>query len=98
MSKPRCELIGTDGNIFSLVGKASITLERAGQRTQAQELRSKIISCESYNAALRLIMEYVDVTESPTYDEDYICNSFDDPCAECGAEAGEPCSDNCPCG
>jgi hypothetical protein len=61
MSKPVCKLIGTDGNVFSLVGKASAVLRKAGQQQQVKELREKIFACGSYNQALQILMEYVDI-------------------------------------
>lgn len=61
MTKPSCKLIGTDGNIFALIGKSARALEKAGMRKEAAELKQKLFSCESYNEALQLIMQYVDV-------------------------------------
>jgi hypothetical protein len=61
MSKPVCKLVGTDGNVFSLVGKVSAVLRKAGQRQQAKEMQEKILACGSYDQALQILMEYVDV-------------------------------------
>ena len=36
--KPDCPLIGTDGNIFHLMGKASETLRKNGMQEQAEEM------------------------------------------------------------
>ena len=36
--KPDCPLIGTDGNIFHLMGKASETLRKNGLQEQAEEM------------------------------------------------------------
>jgi hypothetical protein len=35
-------------------------LKRAGQQDKATEMRKRVTSSESYNAALRVVMEYVD--------------------------------------
>lgn len=63
MEKPECELIGQDGNVFNLIGIASRTLKRAGQREQADEMKKRIMGGEadSYDKALQIIMEYVEV-------------------------------------
>ena len=55
--KPDCPLIGTDGNIFRLMGKASETLRKNGMQEQAEEMRSRIIQCQSYDSALSIIGE-----------------------------------------
>ena len=62
--KPDCELIGQDGNIFNLMGIASRTLRENGMAEQAQEMREHIMGgdCPDYNAALRIIGEYVNIT------------------------------------
>ena len=61
MSKPKCKLIGEDGNIFNLMGIASRTLRRAGLDTEAKEMVDKITRSKSYDEALVIIMEYVEV-------------------------------------
>jgi hypothetical protein len=61
MSKPECGLIGEDGNVFNLIGKASKALKRAGLEDQAKEMSERIYRCDSYDEALRIITEYVDV-------------------------------------
>lgn len=60
--KPRCKLIGEDGNIFNLMGIASRTLRRAGMSDKASEMTKKITTeAKDYDHALRIIMEYVEV-------------------------------------
>ena len=59
--KPVCELTGEDGNIFSLVGIASKVLKKAGKPEQAQEMLGRVFASDSYDAALSIIGEYVDV-------------------------------------
>ena len=60
--KPDCPLIGTDGNIFHLIGKASETLRKNGMQEQAEEMRNRIFQCQSYNSALSIIGDYVNIT------------------------------------
>ena len=60
--KPKCKLIGEDGNIFNLMGLASKALKAAGKPEHAQEMVQRITtSAKSYDEALNIIMEYVDV-------------------------------------
>lgn len=62
--KPDCPLIGTDGNIFHLMGKASETLRKNGMQDQADEMRSRIFQCQSYHSALSIIGDYVNITSA----------------------------------
>ena len=59
--KPRCKLAGTDGNVFALAGQVKKTLVRAGQHNKAKEFEYKLPQCGSYDEALNLMREYVDV-------------------------------------
>ena len=61
MSKPKCKLIGTDGNIFALAGRVQKTLKKEGLKEQAEEFMALLTNCGSYDEAIRLIMEYVEV-------------------------------------
>ena len=59
--KPKCKLVGQDGNIFNLIGIASRTLKEAGFKEKAAEMGHRIKGSKSYDEALRIIMEYVEV-------------------------------------
>ena len=61
MDKPKCKLIGEDGNIFNLMGIANRALKKAGQPKQAKEMLYAVNKCSIYNAALNKIGEYVEV-------------------------------------
>ena len=64
MDKPKCKLVGEDGNIFNLIGIAIRTLKKNGQVMQANEMTRRITQdgeAKSYDEALAIIMEYVDV-------------------------------------
>jgi len=61
MEKPTCKLIGADGNIFNLVGLASRSLRNAVQADKATEMQNKVFASKSYDEALCIIMEYVEV-------------------------------------
>lgn len=61
VKKPKAKLIGADGNIFNLIGIASRSLKRAGQNDKATEMSKRVMSSGSYDEALSIIMEYVEV-------------------------------------
>ena len=61
-NKPDCPLIGQDGNIFSLVGIASRTLKRNGLSAEASEMTARVLGSVSYDEALGIIGEYVNIT------------------------------------
>ena len=60
-TKPRCKLSGTDGNVFALAARVSQALRRAGLNDQAEFFWGKLKVCDSYDAALTLMQEYVEV-------------------------------------
>ena len=58
--KPKMELMGHDGNIFSIMGRASFLLQMAGMNAENKEMVDRITSCKAYDKALNIISEYVD--------------------------------------
>lgn len=62
VEKPDCALIGEDGNIFNLAGLAARTLREHGMREQAEEMKERVCSSHSYEEALCIIGEYVNIT------------------------------------
>ncbi len=58
--KPKMELVGQDGNIFSVLGRANNLLKENGQKMDAQEMCMRVMSSGSYNDALNIISEYVE--------------------------------------
>ena len=58
--RPKCPIIGADGNILNIMGAASKTLNRSGMSENAREMCSRVTSSGSYEEALRIIMEYVE--------------------------------------
>ena len=70
-AKPKCTLIGEDGNIFNLMGIASRTLKNNGQKAEAKEMCDRITSSGSYHEALGIIGEYVDICSKEDLDEEY---------------------------
>ena len=63
--KPKMQLIGQDGNIFAIMGRASRLLKKSGQGDKAKEMRDRVMSCDSYQKALNIISEYVETELSP---------------------------------
>ena len=61
VKKPDCALIGENGNIFNLAGIAAGTLREHGMREQAEEMKNRVCSSHSYEEALCIIGEYVNV-------------------------------------
>ena len=59
--KPTCKLIGENGNVFALAGIVSKCLKRAGMSDKAKEFQEKVFDCGSYDEALQLMMQYVEV-------------------------------------
>ena len=61
LGKPFVQLTGEDGNVFSIIGRVSGALKKSGQADKAKEFTEKAFESKSYNAVLRLAMEYCDV-------------------------------------
>lgn len=58
--RPKCPIIGADGNIFNIIGIASRTLRRNDMAEESKEMCSRVTSSGSYEEALGIIMEYVE--------------------------------------
>ena len=76
IEKPKCALIGQDGNIFNLVGIASKTLKRNGMYEESKQMSDRVFNSKSYEDALCIIDEYVEITdeagiEDIEYEEEY---------------------------
>ena len=63
--KPKMQLIGQDGNIFAIMGRASRLLKSAGQSDKAKEMCGRVMASKSYNAALTIVSEYVETELTP---------------------------------
>lgn len=75
--KPDCPLIGEDGNIFNLMGIASRTLRDHGMPEQAKEMSERIRASGSYDEALNIIGEYVNITSAEESNIDMDDADFD---------------------
>jgi hypothetical protein len=65
MSEPICnievKLVGEDGNIFSIMARVRKAMERGGYGDEAKDYTQEVMSCGSYDEALRITMRYVNV-------------------------------------
>lgn len=61
MTKPKCKLTGADGNIFNLIGLARAVLRTECQDDEAQEMTKRVFRSHSYDEALAIIGEYVEI-------------------------------------
>lgn len=59
--KPACKLVGTDGNVFSIIGRVKQALKKAGQDDRASEFVKRAFAAGSYDEVLALCTDYVDV-------------------------------------
>ncbi len=59
--KPACKLVGTDGNVFAIIGRVKQALRKAGQDARASEFVQKAFAARSYDEVLALCCDYVDV-------------------------------------
>ncbi len=56
----KCKLVGTNGNIFALLGRAHEALWNGGRRDLIEPLTQAVFSSKSYEEALARICEYVE--------------------------------------
>ena len=59
--KPECKLIGENGNIFNLLAITRRTLLINNMYNESIEVVSRVTSSKSYDEALRIIGEYVEI-------------------------------------
>lgn len=57
----KVKLVGEDGNVFSIIGRVSKALKRAGHYDAAKEFVKKATSSKSYDDVLALCCETVEV-------------------------------------
>ncbi len=55
------KLIGEDGNVFNLINLVKRALISAGHKELAEEMQEAVMSCGSYDEALVIFTEYVEV-------------------------------------
>ena len=65
--RPKMQLIGQDGNIFAIMGRASRLLKSSGQREKAKEMCDRVTASQSYSEALNIVSEYVETELTPKH-------------------------------
>jgi len=58
--KPRCKLVGSDGNVFSIISTVRATLIDAGLEDAAKEFVLRAFKARSYDEVLTLCLDYAD--------------------------------------
>ncbi len=59
VKKPACKLVGTDGNVFSIIARVRACLRDAKMPEKAAEFSAKAMASKSYGDVLVLCSEYV---------------------------------------
>lgn len=67
MTKVIFDRNGESGNIFWVMGAAYAALLQEGRRQDAEAMREKVCEQESYEAALEVIAEFVDLVDMTAY-------------------------------
>lgn len=67
--RPKMQLLGSDGNIFAVLGQASRLLKNAGMKEQSDEMFQRVKTCGDYYKALHIISEYVETELSGSKSE-----------------------------
>lgn len=57
------DLNGSDGDIFVVIGRAAEILKQNEQRDKANEMKNRVIKQKSYDDALKVINEYVEIRQ-----------------------------------
>lgn len=82
MTRPKMRYVGADGNVFSIIARASKALKQAGRADEAKEYRDRVTACTSYDEALMLTLSYVDEEvedeEGVEDDDDLVWNRRED--------------------
>lgn len=55
------QLSGEDGNIFAIMGRVSRAMKTGGFRKEAEQMGKEVRSTHSYQEALEVIADYVEV-------------------------------------
>lgn len=59
--KPVVQLEGTDGDIYFLAGRAGQALAGVGRQADRTEMYDRVLACDTYAEAMRVLEEYVEV-------------------------------------
>ena len=59
--KPKCKLIGQNGNVFNIIGLVKKALKDSGQSDKAKEFVNRAFSAGSYDEVLNMADDYVEI-------------------------------------
>ena len=59
--KPKCRLIGQDGNVFNIIVLVKKALKDSGQPEKAKEFVKRAFSAGSYDEVLNMAGDYVEI-------------------------------------
>lgn len=60
VAKPPCAILGTEGNLYALIGAVSTTLQDAGLPELADDFVRQVVSLQTYDEVLGLSQTYVE--------------------------------------
>lgn len=63
MSEVVFDRTAPNGNIYAIMGNASIALKQEGRSMDAKQMFTRVVHSGSYDEALEIIAEYVDLVE-----------------------------------
>ena len=69
-TRPKMQLVGQDGNIFAIMGRARKLLLANGQEAEAKEMIARVQQAENYYQALHIISKYVETELSESFQKD----------------------------
>jgi len=61
--KPVVEDFSSDGNVFACLGQCTKALKEVRLINEAKELTEKVFNADSYDEALSIMMDYVEIGE-----------------------------------
>lgn len=64
LPRPKMKLVGEDGNIYSILGRAAKLLRDCGQNAQAKEMQERVFQAKNYYEALGIVSQYVETEMS----------------------------------
>jgi hypothetical protein len=60
LKKPKCKVVGQDGNVFFILGSARKALKKAKLYEEAEKMTKEVTSAKSYDEALVVMSNYVE--------------------------------------
>lgn len=60
LPRPKMKLVGEDGNIYSILGRAAKLLRDCGQNAQVKEMQERVFQAKNYYEALGIVSQYVE--------------------------------------